>query len=214
MANPQPTDAHIRIAHTINEAIMLRDFSKRQRKILDLVLRLSWGCGKKTANIERRNYFEIVGIGEGHIKLELDWLVASKIIFIDGSEYTFNKDFDQWQVSRVSPFLPDKLTELVRFNLNGYKLTEMVSSIDDELTESVSKNLPKREESTYRNGKFATPELASAKERGGEGRGGTPPPIKEILKKDINIYNNNKRKTLDDDPDKYVKGKYGHMVMR
>ena len=36
MANPQPTDAHIRIAHSITEAIMLRDFSKRQRKILDL----------------------------------------------------------------------------------------------------------------------------------------------------------------------------------
>lgn len=46
MVNPQPTDAHIRIAHSLFEEIAMRDFSKRQRIMIDLVLRLSWGCGK------------------------------------------------------------------------------------------------------------------------------------------------------------------------
>ena len=80
MANPQPSDAHLRIAHSITEAIMLRDFSKRQRKILDLILRLSWGCGKKTATIPHQKDFECVGVHEGHIKKELEWLIDSKII--------------------------------------------------------------------------------------------------------------------------------------
>jgi len=154
MANPQPTDAHLRVAHSINEAIMLRDFSKRQRKILDLILRLSWGCGKKTAYIPRQRDFEVIGIKETHISTALAWLVESKIISINSTEYAFNKDFDQWQVSRVSPYTPEKLTELVRKNLNNNR----------ELTKTVSENLLKGEVSTYHNSKFPTPNLASPKE--------------------------------------------------
>ena len=167
MADPQPTDAHLRVAHSINEAIMMRDFSKRQRKILDLILRLSWGCNKGIALIPRQRDFQTVGIGEGHIKAELTWLSQSHVIVIDGDTYSFNKDFDQWQVSRVRPFIPEKLTELVRYNLNGHH---------PELTERVSSNLPKQEVSTYRNSKPVTPELASSKET-----------LKKVLKKDIYI---------------------------
>jgi hypothetical protein len=105
MANPQPTDAHIRIAHSITEAIMMRDFSKRQRKLLDLILRLSWGCGKKEAIIPQQNDFMIVGIGEGHIKQEISWLIESKVIYRQANHYWFNKNYDEWQVSRVKPFL-------------------------------------------------------------------------------------------------------------
>ncbi len=167
MANPQPTDAHLRVAHSINEAIMMRDFTKRQRKILDLILRLSWGCGKQEALIPRQRDFQTVGIGEGHIKAELVWLTQSCIIVISDNNYSFNKDFDQWQVSRVRPFTPEKLTELVRLNLNGHS---------PKLTTTVSSNLPKGEVSTYHNSKSVTPELASPKER-----------LKKVLKKDIYI---------------------------
>lgn len=167
MANPQPTDAHLRMAHSINEAIMMRDFSKRQRKILDLILRLSWGCNKKTALIPKQRDFGAVGIGEGHIKVELNWLEQSHIIIREDDNYSFNKDFDQWQVSRVRPFIPEKLTELVRLNLNGN---------NPELTETVSGNLPKQEETTYQNSKLSTPMLVSPKEK-----------LKKVLKKEIYI---------------------------
>lgn len=170
MVNPQPSDAHLRIAHSILEAILLRDFSKRQLNILLFVLRLSWGCragsSKKYAIIPRQRDFGIVGIGEGHIKSELTWLVSSKILFTDGERYWFNKNFDEWQVSRVNPYQPEELTELVSLNIkNGIRLTEMGSSGDEELTETGSGNLPKGEESTYRKGKFPTKESGSPKER-------------------------------------------------
>lgn len=163
MANPQPDDAHLRIAHSITEAIMLRDFTKRQRKVLDLILRLSWGCGKKTAIIPSQSCFSYIGVGKTHIKQELDWLETSKIIVRDDAEYQFNKDFDQWQVSRVFPFEPHKVTELVTLNLKqGHpKVTELVTT-----------KLPKQELSGYRNSNITTPELASPKES-----------IKEILNK-------------------------------
>jgi len=162
MANQQPNDAHLRINHNITEAIMLRDFSKRQRKILDLILRCSWGCGnKETATIPRQKDFECAGIHEVHIKTELQWLVNSKVITRDGDKYSFVKDFNQWQVSRNKPYQPERLTELVSINLQ-------------ELTKTVSENLPKHKESTYQNSKNPTPKLASPKEN-----------IKESIKETI-----------------------------
>ena len=117
MASPQPTDAHLRVAHSINEAIMLRDFTKRQRKILDLILRLSWGCGKKNAYIPLQKNFSIVGIHEVDIKKELDWLQESRVIARNDCMYSFNKNFDEWQISRVKPFEPEKLSNLLSLNL-------------------------------------------------------------------------------------------------
>jgi hypothetical protein len=162
MANPQPTDAHLRVAHKINEAVMMRDFSKRQRKILDLILRLSWGCGHKEAYIPLQRDFVVVGVLEVDIKRELDWLEESQVIHRQGPLYWFNKDYEQWQVSRVKPYLPKKLSELLSKNLNGSR---------PELSELLSKNLVKHEVNTSQNTKSATSKLASPK---------------EILKKDIN----------------------------
>lgn len=155
MANPQPTDAHLRVAHSILEEVMASDFTKRQRKILDLILRLSWGCGKKYAIIPRQRDFEAVGVREGHVRAELDWLREAKVITISGDNYSFNKDYDQWRVSRAMGFTPEKLTELVRLNLDHHRenLTEMVSSDDD---------LPKQEDGTYQSSKKELTKVVSS----------------------------------------------------
>ena len=191
MANPQPTDAHIRIAHSITEAIMVRDFSKRQRKILDLILRLSWGCGKKYAYIPYQRDFIVVGVHEVDIKKELDWLEVSGVIIREEAVYSFNKDFEQWEVSRVKPWDPKKLSKLLSLNLNGKK----------PLSETLSDNLVKHEAKTKLNTKLTTPNSVSSK---------------EILNKYINkeYIDNNNITIKKDDPDKFVKGKYGHMVRR
>lgn len=167
MANPQPTDAHLRIAHSINEAIMTRDFTKRQRKILDLILRLSWGCGKKDAYIPHQRDFSVVGVHEVDVLSELNWLEVSKVIAREKSYFWFNKDFDTWEVSRVKPYQPEKLSELLSLNLNGNR---------PELSETLSQNLVKHEVLTKQNTKFATPNLATPKEI-----------LKKVLKKDIYI---------------------------
>lgn len=164
MANPQLEDGFLGIAHSINEAIMLRDFTKRQRKILDLILRLSWGCHKKSAIIPKQSDFTVIGIYETDISDELNWLESSKIIFRDGIEYSFNKDFDQWQVSRVKPYHPEKLSELLRINLNQYKVSNLLSSGNDGVSKTLTENLVKHQENGKQNTNFSTPELATAKE--------------------------------------------------
>lgn len=130
MANPQPNDAHIRIAHSISEAIMTRNFSKRQRAILDLVLRLSWGCGKKFAIIPKQKDFALVGIAESKIRSELEWLVSAGVIEWDKNtnSISFKKDFDRWAVSLVPGYNRQRLDELIHINLtsqNGNKIDEM-----------------------------------------------------------------------------------------
>jgi len=119
MANPQPDDAHLRIAHSIHEQIMMRDFSKRQRSILDLVLRLSWGCGKKLATIPLLKDFELAGIGQNHVKKELLWLERALVISWDRqtNQFAFNKDYDQWRVSIVRGYDEDRLAKLVHLNI-------------------------------------------------------------------------------------------------
>jgi len=144
------------MAHSINEQLMVSHFSEQQRRVLDLILRLSWGCGTKVAYIPRQRDFEIVGIYEGHIKAHLDWLIEAKVITREGCYYQFNKDFDQWRVSRASGYSQKKLTEIVRLNLNHDK---------SELTEKVNKNLRKGEETTYGKGKDPTSKIATPKER-------------------------------------------------
>ncbi len=161
MANPHQTDAHLRLAHSILEQIMVSDFSKRRLSILLFILRLSWGCGKKEATIPRQSDFEIVGVGSGHVRGELDWLVESKVIYRNGDSYSFNKDYDDWRVSRAKEYRQAKVTELVRFNLNGRsqskaKVTDSVTPVSKEVTETVTLG--------YRNGNKPMPKLATPKE--------------------------------------------------
>jgi hypothetical protein len=177
MANPQPTDHHLKIAHSIGEAIMMRDFSKRQRKVLDLILRLSWGCGKKEACVPRLKDFEIVGVGITHVKSELEWLVASHVIKITGTQYSFNKDYDQWKVSLVMPYSPKRMKELIHINLIGYQNGNNVTeTVTNQVTETVTKKLPKQELKSYQKGNLLETTPDSAKDS-----------IKQLL--NSNIYN-------------------------
>jgi hypothetical protein len=108
------------MAHSIEEAIMCREFSKRQRPILDLIIRLSWGCGKKYAYIPRMSDFEIVGIGRNHIRGELRELVTKRVIMWDEGRmiFWFNKHFEQWAVPVVKHHDNDRFKMLLSLNLN------------------------------------------------------------------------------------------------
>lgn len=151
MANPQPTDAHIRIAHSISEAIMMRDFSKRQRAILDLILRLSWGCGKKTAIIPLKKDFRIIGVAETKIKDELEWLVNANVIewSKETNEFGFLKDFEKWSVSIVPGYDRKRFDELLHINLtsqNGNLLPKTGTSQNGKKLHEKGRNFPKNQE--------------------------------------------------------------------
>jgi phage replication O-like protein O len=133
MANPQP-DKFTRISNELFEAIMQTDFSKRQRSILDLIIRASYGCGKKFAYLKLSD-FEVVGIYKSHIKKELEHLIRTKVIFMDGERISLNKDYDQWRVSLNKTSSQDKLSEILRKNLSG-EVTKTVTNVTKTVTEN------------------------------------------------------------------------------
>lgn len=116
MANPQPNE-FTRISNELYTAIMQTNFSKRQRNILDLVIRMSYGCGKKYA-ILRPVDFEIVGITKNNIGTELKYLETAKVISIDKETITLNKNYDQWRIGLVKTSSDKRFEEVLKRNLN------------------------------------------------------------------------------------------------
>jgi phage replication O-like protein O len=155
-------NGYTRIANNLFEAIMLREFTKRQRKILDLILRLSYGCNKGNAIIPYQRDFEVVGINEADIKEQLDWLEDSKIILRQGNQYSLNENIDDWQISRVQPFQPERLSELLRLNLKG--TSKMLSIANYQLGKPGNTSLVKHESGTSQNTNSIERDLASAKD--------------------------------------------------
>src|SRR5690554_3134920 len=100
--------------------MMQTDFTKRQRKILDLIIRMSYGCQKKYALL-RPTDFELVGVLRTHIKQELQKLVAANVLIIDGEKIRINNDPDQWLINKAKRFSQDKYTKVLRRNLEVTK---------------------------------------------------------------------------------------------
>lgn len=122
MANPQPTDSHLRIANSILLELICRDFYKRHYTIALIILRISWGCGKKYALIPQyTKFFEACGINKGNIKAELEYLVKNNVIFWekDANIFQFNKDFDKWRIPYPKTINKTVITNVIGKNLQS-----------------------------------------------------------------------------------------------
>lgn len=135
MANPQKEQGHLRIANEIWDQIMMCDFNREKRAILDLVLRLSWGCGKKSALIPRQKDFCLAGIPESNVKKNLKWLEKAKVLLIDWDSklYMFNKDYDSWRVSLVDNYDEERLNLLIYQNIQLSNNKEKLSNSEEIL---------------------------------------------------------------------------------
>lgn len=131
MANPQP-DEFTRISNELFEAILLSNFKKRQLNIILLVIRLSYGCGRKYA-VLRQADFKIIGIDKSDIKKELDQLIQSGVLTIDGERIALNKDYDRWQIFRAHPGGADKFKQVLKRNLTERTVGETPTGTDKQV---------------------------------------------------------------------------------
>lgn len=114
---------HLQIPNKLFEAISAFGLSKNERRIVDLIIRCSFGCkGKEKANLIQRD-FTVTGIKEPHIRALLEKLERKEVIFWDREKKLF------W--------------------ING-ELTESVSYTEERFTEILSKNLRKKKPDTYK----------------------------------------------------------------
>ncbi|MEY9097027.1 conserved phage C-terminal domain-containing protein [Paenibacillus sp. RC84] len=124
MANPQPENGFVRVANELWDEIICRSFSKRQIDILLFILRLSYGCNKKTAKIPRQQDFILAGLGgKGNIALELKRLEVARVITRnkEAGEYALNKDYETWDVGLVKGWEKARFEKLLNLNLEQGK---------------------------------------------------------------------------------------------
>lgn len=121
MASPQAENGHVRIANELFEQIMERPFTKRQRSILDLIIRLSYGCSKKEAYIPSQKYFEIAGVSRKKVSGELRELQRLNVIGIDAQTHSYwvVKDYDLWGVDETTDESRNMFAELLKTNLQS-----------------------------------------------------------------------------------------------
>jgi phage replication O-like protein O len=117
MADVQLENGHIRIANSLYDEILKRDFSKREQNAILFILRYSYGFRLKAVHIKHLSIFEQCGIARQDIKKVLTNLKENKVIFWDESLniIQFNKNYDEWIIKPHKYFVSEKLTELVKY---------------------------------------------------------------------------------------------------
>jgi len=205
--NPQPDDPHIRISHEIHREIIRRKFNQRQYDVLNLVMTLSWGCGKSSANIPQLKDFGVCGVGSNHIRHTLESLVESNVVFWEESLNLFqiNKHYDQWTIDPVRTFDSKRMKELIKLNIEnrspnlakkvpekGNDFPNRETKIDSQkgnLVPESGNEFPKRETTISQIGKFPFPKSGNEKRdfpRSIKAYGASKAIIKTIIKSSSN----------------------------
>lgn len=133
-----------RLPNEILNKTLISDFGKRERKVLDLILRLSYGCFNRNYCIARKVDFEAVGVGSSKIRAVLESLKEKNIIFIGENlnelKITINKQVDLWLIKTNGD--EEKLAKLVGKNLSKRKQNDYQNS-NEMLTKTESQKLEK-----------------------------------------------------------------------
>ena len=102
MASPQTENGYTKIANEILEAIYQLNINIEAMKVLLFILRKTYGWGKKRDRISLSQFETALKKDRSHICRDIKKLTAMKIIIKiqadDGSEYEFNKNYDDWEV--------------------------------------------------------------------------------------------------------------------
>lgn len=102
---PEIDDGHTKIANELLDAIIGHDFSKRQLKILLLIMRKTYGWNKSEDDIARSQITEATGLANPHVTTALQELQAANVLIITQGKYAkrykINKYYDQWRVTNL-----------------------------------------------------------------------------------------------------------------
>jgi len=104
-----------RVPNSILTALITRDLTKRQVKIVLLVLRLTYGCQVPWAFYEKK-YFRVAGLHRGAIGQELKQLVEMHVLDMDDEQniVRVNPRVEAWQCSRNENIDADSVPDLMR----------------------------------------------------------------------------------------------------
>jgi len=109
MANPQP-DKHTRLSNEILEKLAMIRISGEARQMLDVILRKTYGWGKKNDDIATSQFMQLTGLSRLAIPKARKKLIQMNLITVSKKgysaisqkghsqvlTYSFQKDYDKW----------------------------------------------------------------------------------------------------------------------
>lgn len=109
---PEIDDGHTKIANELLDAIILKDFSKRQLKLILFVIRKTYGWNKSNDDISRSQIVEGTNIKSPHVTTTIQELLEMNVLIISNGKhaknYRVNKYYDTWRDVVI-----DKITKTV-----------------------------------------------------------------------------------------------------
>lgn len=134
MASPQTGNGWTKIANELLEAFARTNFSAYQRRVIDAIIRKTYGYRKKVDYIAISQIVEITQIHKAHVSRTLSELNHRNIVTRSGNKIGLNKDWETWEK------LPSEVTtHQKKVTPSGLKVTP-----------SGSKKLPRRADTKER----------------------------------------------------------------
>lgn len=125
-------NGYVKIANNLFDNIIFRDFTNRERAVIFLIIRLSYGFNHKVAIIKPKARFGLIGVHRQHIDRALDSLMAKNVVISRGNdEYALNKHFDEWNVKLNKHFDEDNFNALKGLQFRG-NVTTTVTNCNQE----------------------------------------------------------------------------------
>lgn len=103
MANPQKENGHVDIAHDVLERLCSISLSGSEFRVILFILRKTWGWHKKEDNISITQITKITQLNRKTVCDCINRLVTKRLLVKTKgavNTYQFNKDFDQWLVTK------------------------------------------------------------------------------------------------------------------
>ena len=151
MASPQCKDGFTKIANELLDALIKTNFSGYQRRVLDAIIRKTYGFNKKEDWISHSQIVDMTGIKMPHVSRALKELRQRRIVTKGGNKTAINKDYSQWQQlpKGVSSHheLPKGVTTVTkggfRVTKRGNKKLPKGGNTKDTLKDNIQKTLLK-----------------------------------------------------------------------
>lgn len=110
MASPQKENGYTPIANEILEVLAKTPLNGTQRRILDVVLRFTYGFNRREHELSTTFISKATCINKKQVQRELNELIKSKVIIVTKEAtfkttrtIAFNKDYDCWEVAKKLP---------------------------------------------------------------------------------------------------------------
>ena len=99
--HPKEKNGYVKVFNELLEALMSSDIPKRPRKLIDVQIRFSFGCGPQYfTSLTKQEFSLLSGINWSHTHRALRWLVEARIFEPDSEDphrFKLNKFYHQWK---------------------------------------------------------------------------------------------------------------------